>query len=129
MKLRLTCKKVFLQQEKATGLSLKKSYKNVIVKIRDKNVIFLFFSDDFCTHTNIFCYSKFDLNYLLYHHIWIYIHIIRVWLIFLIFSFFFFFFFWKILNFYILFGTQILSDISLRVLQLPLHLSKVIIEE
>ena len=99
MNLRLTCRKVFLQQEKATGLSLKKSYKNVIVKIRDKNVIFLFFSDDFCTHTNIFCYSKFDLIYVLYHHIWIYIHIIRVWLIFLIFSFFFFFFFGKYLTF------------------------------
>ena len=127
MKLRLTCRKVFLQQEKATGLSLKKSYKNIIVKIRNKNVTFLPFSDDFCSHTNIFCYSKFDLNYILYHHIWIYIHIIPVWLIFLIF--FFFFFFLKNLKFCILFGTQILSDISLRVLQLPLHLSKVIIEE
>ena len=79
---------------------------------------------DSCTHTDIYCYSTFDSSYILYHQIYIYIRMIYV--VFNIFNSFIPVIVLKTLIFRssILFGTHILSDRSLRVLQLPMHLSK-----
>ena len=74
----------------------------------------------FYTHVNIYQYSTFDLNYIFYHQMYISNR--------MIYAFFSFIppIMLNMLRFKssVLFGTHILLDKSLRVLQLPTHLSK-----
>ena len=80
---------------------------------RIPNVILVIYNVS-CTHIDIAHYSTFDLNYIFYNKIYIYICMIHVLLILL-----------NSLRFKasVLFGTHTLTDKSLKVLQLTTHLS------
>ena len=72
----------------------------------------MFFSD-FHTYIDIYHYSNFDLGYIFYHQSYIHTCMIYVLLEFFI-----------LVSYYECFGTHTLLDISLKVLQLQTHLSK-----
>ena len=82
----------------------------------------MFFSD-FYTHIDVYRYSTFDLDCIFYYRVYIYICTIHVLLMFLIHLFLFSQITPKFTS-SVFFGTHILPDVSLRVLQLQSHLSK-----